>query len=71
MRHLAENALCIVMRRIKNCGTQLRHVSDQYSLVYWQNELNKALNIKMRIEKRFKLRHNVLYVDFMNKKRVA
>jgi hypothetical protein len=71
MKQLVNGALNIVLIRIKNCGQQLRHVSDQYTLDYWQKELNKALNLKMIIEDRFKVKHNVLYVDFQTKKRVA
>lgn len=71
MKHIYIGALNLIMARIKQCAEVSRHSLDHESISYWNKELEKACFLKKRIEKRFKVRHNVLYVDFLNKKRVA
>jgi len=71
MRHIYIGALNLVMARIKQCAEVNRISLDHESISYWNKELEKASRLKKRIEKRFNVRHNVLYVDFTNKKRVA
>jgi hypothetical protein len=64
-------ALRITMGQIRMIGELLSKVSDQYDLVSLQDRFNKLLKVKAKIQKRIKQRHNVLYVDFKTKKRVA
>lgn len=64
-------ALRITMGQIRMIGELLSKVSDQYDLVSLQDRFNKLLKVKAKIQKRIKERHNVLYVDFKTKKRVA
>jgi hypothetical protein len=71
MEQVYYGALRIVLGQIKMIGETLSKVSDQYDLVALQDRLNKNLVLKQRIEKRIKVRNNVLYVDFKSKKRVA
>jgi len=68
MRQIYVGALRVVMYRIQACGKGLQKVSDQYTLVELQQELNKALNLKMRIESRIKVQSNVIHVDFKKRK---
>jgi hypothetical protein len=71
MRQVAIGALNIVIARIKQCGQASKAALDHESISYWNKELLKASALKKRIEKRFKVSHNVLFVDFTSKKRVA
>jgi hypothetical protein len=71
MKQVYVNAINLVMKRIKACGVALQNVSDEHSLLYWQLELSKANYLKSRIQKRLKLNHNVIKIDFQAKKRVA
>ena len=71
MTQVYVNAINLVLKRIHQCGLAIGQVSDQYSLLYWQLELAKAKFLKMRIEKRLKMSHNVIRVDFQAKRRAA
>lgn len=71
MGHIYIGALNIIMTRIKFCAEMSRISLDHESISHWNKELQKASHLKKRIEKRFKVTHNVLYVDFLNKRRVA
>jgi hypothetical protein len=64
MKHVYRGALLINMRRIKACGLALSSVTDEYSSLYWQMELAKANYLKAKIQKRLKIDHNVIRVDF-------
>lgn len=71
MKHIYIGALNLIMARIRQCATMSQAALDHETLSYYNKELQKANHIKKRIEKRFNVRHNVLYVDFQSKKRVA
>lgn len=71
MRQIYNGALNIVMRRIKQCGTALQLSQDEHSILYWNKELALAHFKKHLIEKRLKMDHNVIKIDFQSKKRVA
>lgn len=71
MKHVVVGALNLVMKRIKQCATMSQSSLDHESISYWNKELEKASRLKKRIEKRFNVRHNVLYVDFVSKRHVA
>lgn len=71
MRQIYINARCLILKRIAGLGQGLQQVSDQYTLVHLQQELHKALYLKMRIEKRLKAGNNIIVVDFINKRKVA
>jgi hypothetical protein len=71
MNKIVNGALILVMARIKQCGRVAQGSYDHESASYWNKELLKASALKKRIEKRFNVRYNVLFVDFQSKKRVA
>lgn len=68
MRQIYIRAAQIVLYRIQSCGKALQKISDQDTLVHWQNELNRALILKKRIESRIKVQSNVIFVDFKKRK---
>lgn len=69
MKQIYSNALTQLDKYIKLCGHQLQHVTDEYSLVHWQVQLELTQRRYKRIHKR--IYHNVIFIDFVNKKRVA
>lgn len=71
MTQIYLNAIKLVLKRVNACGLALANVSDEYSVSYWNLELAKANYLKLRIRKRLKLNHNVIKVDFVNKRKVA
>lgn len=71
MKQIANNALLLVMARINQCIKTQKASPDFESQFYWQEQMNKALHLKKRIEKRFNVTYNVLVVDFTSKRRVA
>lgn len=71
MKHLYIKAINLLLRRIKHCGEALGSASDEYTVLYWNKELALAQFKKHKIEKRLKVNHNVIKVDFVSKKRVA
>jgi hypothetical protein len=71
MKHVVEGALVLVMARITQCVKTQKASPDYESQSYWHEQKMKAVYLKSRIEKRFNVTHNVLYVDFTAKKRVA
>lgn len=71
MKQIANNALILVMKRINDCIAFQKASPDFESQFYWQEQMNKALHLKKRIEKRFNVTYNVLVVDFISKRRVA
>lgn len=70
MNQIYFNALNIVMRRIKQCGTALQCSTDEFSFHYWTQELAKANLKRIKLQRRF-TPNNVVKVDFTTKKRVA
>lgn len=71
MEHIILESLNIVMKRIRNYSLQSKHCNDGHSVAFWDLKLKQALALKARIETRFKVRHNILLVDFDTKRRVA
>jgi hypothetical protein len=71
MKQVYYKALVINMRRINQCGLALSTVLDAYSVTYWQLELARANHLQAKINKRLKVDHNVIKVDFKNKRKVA
>jgi len=74
MRQYYIGALNILAQRISQCGTALQckcETGDQYAISYWSKEMAIAKFQMAKIHKRLKNDHNVIKVDFLNKKRVA
>lgn len=71
MKQIANNALVLVMARIKQCIQAQKAAPDFESQFYWEEQKTKAFRLKTKIEKRYNLKHNVLFVDFTSKRRVA
>jgi hypothetical protein len=71
MKHIYKSAVSRLMKRIRSCGEAIGNATDEYTVLYWNKELALAQFKKHKIVKRLKLDHNVVKVDFINKKRVA
>lgn len=71
MKQVYKGAIGILLKRIKVCGEAIGNATDEYTLLYWRKELTLAQFKMYKIEKRLKLDHNVIRVDFVNKQRVA
>lgn len=71
MKHVYVGALDLIQRRIEQCGRALQHETEAFSISRWQLELAKANHTKMRILKRLKADHNVVFVDFKAKRKAA
>jgi hypothetical protein len=71
MTQIYLEALRLTMNRLKVCGLARATVSDEYTASYWELELAKANHLRLRIQKRLKLNHNVIKVDFQLKRKVA
>jgi len=71
MKQVYYKALVLNLRRINACGLALAKVNDEYTNSYWQLELAKASHLQCKINKRLKVDHNVIKVDFKTKRKVA
>jgi hypothetical protein len=71
MEQIYINAYKLVLSQIKTTGEYFSKVDNEYELDALQKVMFKYMRIKFRIEQRVKSRHNVVYVDFKSKKRVA
>lgn len=71
MKQIYNGALRLITKRIESCGRALQCETDAYSISYWNMELAKASHLKMRIERRLKIDHNVIYIDFKSKRKAA
>jgi hypothetical protein len=71
MKQLYFNAIGELNKYIKLCGSQLQSHIDPYSLTHWQSQLEKTIRRKKRIEMRLKVQDNVVYVDFIAKRKVS
>lgn len=71
MKHIYSNALDIIMKRIKSCGTALSKADDEYSVLYWNMQLTKSQLKAFKVKQRLNRYSNVIKIDFISKKRVA
>jgi len=71
MKQVFINALILIDRRIKSCGRALSKSLDAETNQYWTKELALAQVQHRKVMKRSKLQHNVVHVDFVNKRRAA
>ena len=71
MKQIYYNALQLIEKRIQQCGRAIQCETDGVSVAYWHKELALAHYKKQKVFKRLKPNHNVIRVDFLNKRRAA
>jgi hypothetical protein len=71
MKYVYIQALMILDAKIKQCGQSIRDSQDEFSMLYWRTELATNQSRYHLIMKRSRIQHNVVHVDFINRKKVA